>query len=123
MSEHVYVVIGTCGEYSDRAEWCVVAFLDNIDATAYAAECDRIGKALVSAYDYPEGAHSLDPQWRTDYTGTDYHVVKVPFNTPDPNAPPPPPYTIGGRGRRLVLDSRIDGAKSRTRKREQGEIP
>jgi hypothetical protein len=33
--DKIYVVVGTCGQYSDRQEWCARAFAEKAEADAF----------------------------------------------------------------------------------------
>ena len=84
--EKVWIVMGSTGEYSDRREWPVVAFMSE------AAAKDRIAALDVRMQEMPqqwrevrwdhEGdmkAHmaALDPDFVMDYTGTSYFFYEV----------------------------------------------
>jgi len=79
----IFLVVGTCGEYSDRSEWHVCWFPTKEQAKSYAQKCrDADTKLGPNRYDSNTVAASmirrLDPSWSTDYTGTQYSVVEVP---------------------------------------------
>lgn len=83
MTGPIFLVVGTCGEYSDRSEWDVCWFPTKEQAEAYAQKCREADAGLGSdRYDSDTVAASmirrLDPAWSTDYTGTQYSVVEVP---------------------------------------------
>ena len=101
MLRDIWVVSGQCGEYSDRCEWTVRAFLTEAAANAYReklVQAMRDGGAVEQPYDedggggggllpYPrfseEGdafrkkMRELDDGFYTDYTGTSYTVYRV----------------------------------------------
>jgi hypothetical protein len=104
----VYIVMGRTGEYSDRREWPVRAFLKEIGAELLRNELLELTRAMgcgrgdEKARDFPmyyiedidteaEYAHLrepwakmklLDPQFKVDYTGTDYTIWSVPLSEP-----------------------------------------
>lgn len=77
----VWIVMGTTGEYSDHTVWTVKGFLSQRRAEVFALaakqEADRLiaesGERYIS---HGEAKHSLDPDFRSDYTGTDYYVTR-----------------------------------------------
>lgn len=92
----VWLVIGTCGEYSGRSEWVVAAYFDKALAERHAdlamEEERRLFAAWVAAghedyefrhpeFDPPElqamRVNRYDPKVQRDYTGTDYHAAEV----------------------------------------------
>lgn len=101
----VFVVMGATGEYSDRYEWPVRAFLDEGKAQALVAAADEDARAwLARSADHwqqymnfrelseTEKAELFphDPHFSMDYTGTSYYVMKVELEPPfsgDPGLP------------------------------------
>ena len=79
----IYVVMGTCGEYSDRSEWAVIAYYDEQKAQEHVLKASRRAKELQIAYDerWVEGQNEFDPNIRLDYTGTEYFYYTVPFES------------------------------------------
>ena len=84
----IYVVMGICGQYSDRTEWTVAAYKDREMADAHADKASKISmayyKGLESRYvynqdDLKEKLGEVDPNACVDYTGTDWFVLEVPF--------------------------------------------
>lgn len=84
----VYIVMGETGEYSDRNEWPVVAYTDEVDAKAHVMRCDAWllqnsvhANSDTVAYDYTSSGKALinphDPGFHFDYTGTRYYVIGV----------------------------------------------
>lgn len=79
----VYVVEGTTGEYEDRNDWFVKAFLNEEKASGFARACNEAYAYLVSTR--PEGSlrwdderkHPLDPYFMEDYTGTSYTYLTI----------------------------------------------
>lgn len=88
MNKNIYVVFGSKGEYSDHVEWPVCACLDEeqakckvaaLVAASNVAIAER--KRLEDAGDYLamyDVTSALDPDWKTDYTGTNYAYWVVP---------------------------------------------
>lgn len=77
--DELYVVVGTCGEYSDRSEWLVCWFDTEHAARDFAAGAKRVADDLVATgVDRWEMSHPINPGFRSDYTGTDYTVARVP---------------------------------------------
>ena len=88
-----FVVFGSTGEYSDRAEWPVKGFTDKARAEAFEFECTKAAKSFEdrrrAAWDDPQDtwddeeeiklmrSTGRDPGYRRDYTGTDYYTVEV----------------------------------------------
>lgn len=88
----LFVVVGTCGEYSDRREWLARAFCEEKTAQTFADRLKHDGtaiyakKAAVGRYtseaDEIEKT-ALDPKYDDDYTGPpDYTVAPVPLGLP-----------------------------------------
>lgn len=81
----VFVVVGSTGEYSDRSEWMVRAFLNRGAAEALvlrlAAWCD-VRQCGENAADIvrPDEKPAEDPGFRCDYTGTRYSVAECPID-------------------------------------------
>ena len=78
----IYVVRGTTGEYSDRCEWPVKAFISEDAAkllvTNATIEASRIQASRPSDYQVPEGeSNRYDPNMDMDYTGTTYYYETV----------------------------------------------
>lgn len=91
MSAHtfVYVIEGASGEYSDRQNWPVVAFLDKakaderLEALEKWARDNRLHATNygdLAEYDDRDSlrkTNPYDPSMQCDYTGTDYYVLSV----------------------------------------------
>lgn len=87
----VYVVVGRCGEYSDKRTWTVAAYLDKEQAEALRARLEAWCKANEFHDGRPENFWALDfndqekrkppedPQFQADYTGTRYVVEEIPL--------------------------------------------
>lgn len=83
----VYVVMGETGEYSDRSDWPVRAFLNEGIAQALINQLDEWLR--VHGFDMGERAHinlerrhplptcELDPSFACDYTGTRYYLLTI----------------------------------------------
>jgi hypothetical protein len=81
--KNVFVVMGTTGEYSDRNEWAVMAYLDEDKAQEHVVNADRRAKELFAThqdcYSIERGANEFDPDMSMSYTGTSYFIYKVPL--------------------------------------------
>ena len=81
--KNVFVVIGTTGEYSDRNEWAVMAYLDESAAQEHVVNADRRAKEIFATradrYSVERGANEFDPDMSMDYTGTSYFIYTVPL--------------------------------------------
>lgn len=78
----LYVVTGTTGEYSDRSEWLVRAYLSETEAEAHAEKAGAKAAELFATRSNkyrspPEGSNEHDPRMQMDYTGTTYFVQEV----------------------------------------------
>ena len=74
----IYVVFGTCGEYSDRREWAVCWYPSKAEAAAHAAAATAESAAIDPDVRYePETRIAHVPRWPPSYTGTEYFVVAV----------------------------------------------
>lgn len=89
MTQTLHVVMGTTGEYSDRREWPVRAFLSDAQAEEFVAVADAWLREhkLHSDHDgdlagYFEGAIPcpFDSAFSVDYTGTSYYIMPVPLD-------------------------------------------
>lgn len=86
MSRTIYVVIGECGEYSDREEWLVEAYPSEDAAIARVVELEtlvRLHRVIptIVAREHALRQHPRgDRNCRTDYTGTTrYRYEPVPL--------------------------------------------
>lgn len=87
MTETIWIVEGTTGEYSDRLEWRVCAFRDEVKAKELAVELKRLAMANFVAngkYSGDWGKSEIGKEWLAkdpdssqDYTGTDYTAYSV----------------------------------------------
>lgn len=85
MSKSIFIVVGTCGEYSDRSDWNVCWYPTKAQADAFAAKCTAADADLGVSDRYDSESETvaasmikrLDPSWSTDYTGTRYYVCEV----------------------------------------------
>jgi hypothetical protein len=88
----IHVVIGTTGEYSDRAEWLTRAFESRAEAEAYVALLTAKRQALPARaggildwsdrMDLQNAMRAFDPGYLEDYTGTSWYVEAVALETP-----------------------------------------
>ena len=78
-----FIVMGTTGEYSDRYEWAVMAYLDESAAQEHVVNADRRAKEIFATrnnyHSVKRGANEFDPEMSMDYTGTDYFIYTVPL--------------------------------------------
>ena len=76
----IYVVFGTTGEYSDRRDWPVKAFVNEAKAQQLVLDATRIAKEMEAkewrSYDSKE-KNIFDPNMDMDYTGTGYYHFPV----------------------------------------------
>lgn len=85
--ETVYVVRGSTGEYSDRSEWLVRAFINEDAAKDYAERCGQHARAfaererIAGTYIDSDGQNPLDSNFHCDYTGTYYTVEACPLGS------------------------------------------
>lgn len=78
----VYVVMGSTGEYSDRNEWPVKAFLNKdkalqLEHNALMSAHDIQKKRKDKYDDVDPGVNPYDPNMRMSCTGTDYYIMEV----------------------------------------------
>ena len=85
----IYIVFGKTGEYSDRTEWPVVAYTQEIDAQSHVAAATakaREIKAAIDTYDdddydgYAEEmckTNQFDSRMQYSYTGASYHIEET----------------------------------------------
>lgn len=80
----IYVVMGTTGEYSDRSEWPVLAFVDEEAAKRHVENASRRAKELEATA--PEDWNKKSDHWKQnefdkemqhDYTETTYYYMHV----------------------------------------------
>lgn len=85
----IWIVMGTTGEYSDRREWPVLAYLDRARAEERVRlASQRASEILVLSGEDWEARESAinehDPDaGEMDYTGTRYYLMAVELETPD----------------------------------------
>jgi hypothetical protein len=87
----IWVVIGSTGEYSDRCEWLVRAFVDEKAAALYVSTL----KTTYQQFQQNSCGHlrdddesntlekymlEFDPNFREDYTGTYYYIEESELN-------------------------------------------
>jgi len=82
----IYVVQGSTGEYSDHVEWLVKAFYQEKQAQDFVNELDKVAdminerikkQGFIQYYSNKDNFNPLDPQFRVDYTGTNYTYYPV----------------------------------------------
>lgn len=78
----LYVVMGETGEYSDRSEWPIRAFVDKAKAETFVRGGDDFLRANGAHYDSPHApGHSLpENPWGIsgcDYTGARLYMMEV----------------------------------------------
>jgi hypothetical protein len=81
----IYVVMGMCGEYSDRTEWPVKAFTDEGKGKALVENATRRAAELKPIRDENPyfnddkiaKQNEFDPGMKFDYTGTRYYLMPV----------------------------------------------
>jgi hypothetical protein len=79
----VYIVQGSCGEYSDRREWSIKVYADQKRAEQHVLNAEKWSQEwYVTRPDYferdlekPESPY--DPFFQHDYTGTRYWLDEV----------------------------------------------
>lgn len=104
MADRVYVVMGSAGEYSDRTEWAVVAYLDEERAKQHVvAATDRLRVLLQW-----ECSKCGEPwRWHSGYEGEG--CDEAPVNEHDPSGHEKMMYR--GEGRYYVLDVELREAR------------
>src|SRR5579872_4341894 len=80
----IYVVRGQTGEYSDRSEWTVKAFVHEAAAKKFVVDCTEQGNELNSKHngklyrvDDTTKQTWLDPKFYCDYSGFNYWYDSV----------------------------------------------
>ena len=81
----IWVVHGSTGEYSDRYEWSVKAFVDEESAKNYVLFLTRERQKLPTQDWDTRGEverlmRAIDPCFSEDYTGTHWFVSSVPLS-------------------------------------------
>lgn len=78
------VIGGATGEYSDRDEWLVAAYLSKLLAEQRVSDCERRARELKvlangdTDVDYRAvGKNEHDPSMHVDYTGVRYYLAEV----------------------------------------------
>lgn len=91
----VFIVLGRTGEYSDRTEWTVCAFLTEEEAKAEvefltAKRMEVCGPGYLD-WDARNGIEEkmrvFDPSFSEDYTGTSWWMERVPVGAFRPQSP------------------------------------
>lgn len=73
----IYIVCGTCGEYSDRQLWTVATYTSREMAELHARLAKEKAPAAGAEWEEREKPNPYDPGMQTDYTGTDYRVEET----------------------------------------------
>ncbi len=93
----IYIVSGTCGEYSDNRTWRVAAYKEKAQAEKH-AELAKVRATEVVGWVGCDGAkweytsddrkpvNEYDPDMQADCTGTDYYVEECPLLRVVPHA-------------------------------------
>lgn len=78
----IYVVTGTCGEYSDRDEWAVRAFTSEARAQEFVLCATEAAREKQGTKRYASHLRrtAVDPRARFNYTGTSYSYQAVPLD-------------------------------------------
>lgn len=93
--DKVFVVVGQTGEYSDRDEWFVCAYADELMAQEHVRLAGARANEIFAASEKDEhpwevrgnSVNEYDPDAnRMDYTGTTYYVAGVDVLTAIPAA-------------------------------------
>lgn len=94
--EHIYIVMGECGEYDDRREWIVVAYHDEIMARLHMFEANNESRRIelaLAELDQGDWEHyrekrdaliasnAYDPNMQGDYPHAGYTVYPVELAT------------------------------------------
>lgn len=81
MSETIWIVQGTTGEYSDRTDWYVCAYRSQEMAEEHASKAMRRAKEIQHGnkqyYRPVPGENEFDPAMLLDYTGTEYTTASI----------------------------------------------
>jgi len=94
----IYLVVGTTGEYSDRSDWPVRAYLSEDNAKRHRDAASTWAAKFFR--EHPHKRHSAeiqalmracphDDHFQMDYTGTEYEIWEAPLG--DAPLPPEPP--------------------------------
>lgn len=77
---HLWLVIGSTGEYAGRCEWTLCAYRTEEEAKRHVelaqADADRIERTRENKYSSGE-PNKYDSRMQMDYTGTRYHHEMV----------------------------------------------
>lgn len=82
----IYIVNGTCGEFSDRITWVVCAYCDETTARKHADNAMQWAHAEQNKYpryESPTGISPYDSSILWSYTGTDYYVTETEILGPE----------------------------------------
>ena len=82
----IYIVSGSCGEYSDRDEWIVKAFYSEEKARDLVEEATKVGKEIEKDFSdrgeyFNQYEHialnKIDPKFHYDYSGFNYSIEET----------------------------------------------
>lgn len=74
----IWIVEGTCGEYSDRSEWPVAWCESEAEANALRDACAAEDAGVTSnRYTWPHSDSVIDRQYKSDYDTTTYRVYSL----------------------------------------------
>ena len=76
----IWVVYGQTGEYSDRSEWNIAAYLREEDAKAHADAATawyQDNNVMANRHQERKESNPFDPSMRVDYTGTEWNIYPV----------------------------------------------
>lgn len=76
----IFVLFGHTGEYSDRQEWLVKAFVSQTLAEEVRDRCNAYAKAAPDDWDEREKYEANnpdDPSMTMQYTGTEYRIEET----------------------------------------------
>jgi hypothetical protein len=84
-TDHVYVVFGSTGEYSDHQEWPVVAYTDEERAKDHVLRADEWSRVHRDAWkNTPFHAYpvpkELVGEFQADHIGTNFYYLSVPLS-------------------------------------------
>lgn len=80
--EKIYIVMGSCGEYSDHTTWQIAAYKTEEEARKHVEKAaERFSELNLKyhedVYAIPKKENEYDAGMHVDYTGTRYYVKEV----------------------------------------------
>ena len=80
--EKIYIVMGSCGEYSDHITWQIAAYKTEEEARKHVGKAaERFSELNLKyhedVYAIPKKENEYDAGMHVDYTGTRYYVKEV----------------------------------------------